>query len=155
MTTSDDRHSLVIRDPAQSDEADWRRLWAGYCSFYETNVPEAVTAATWKRMVTPGSPLFGRIAQMKEEVAGFTISIIHEGSWTLHPICYLEDLFVASKARGHGIGRVLIQDLLALAKEHHWSRLYWHTREGNAPARRLYDEFAAADDFVRYRLTLD
>jgi hypothetical protein len=91
MAASNNRNSLVIRDPAQSDEADWRRLWAGYCSFYETNVPEAVTAATWKRMVTPGSRLFGRIAQMKEEIAGFTISIIHEGSWTLYPICYLED----------------------------------------------------------------
>jgi len=90
MAASNNRNSLVIRDPAQSDEADWRRLWAGYCSFYEANVPEAVTAATWKRMVTPGSPLFGRIAQIKEGVAGFTISIIHEGSWTLHPNCYLE-----------------------------------------------------------------
>jgi GNAT superfamily N-acetyltransferase len=155
VTASDDRNSLVIRDPAQSDEANWRRLWAGYCAFYETDVPEAVTAATWKRMLTPGSPLFGRIAQLKREVAGFTISVIHEGSWTLHPICYLEDLFVAPKARGHGIGRALIEDLLALAKERHWSRLYWHTQEGNAPARRLYDEFAIADDFVRYRLTLD
>ena len=75
MTASDDRNSLVIRDPARSDETNWRRLWAGYCAFYETNVPEAVTAATWKRMLTPGSPLFGRIAQLKGEVAGFTISV--------------------------------------------------------------------------------
>ena len=102
----------------------------------------------------PGSPLFGRIAEWKGEVAGFTVSVLHQGSWTLDPICYLEDLFVAPKARGHGIGRALIADLLARAKEHGWSRLYWHTRQGNAPARRLYDKFAVADDFVRYRLTL-
>jgi GNAT superfamily N-acetyltransferase len=80
--------------------------------------------------------------------------VLHEGSWTVHPICYLEDLFVDEKARGHGIGRALIADLLSLAKERGWGRLYWHTREGNAPARRLYDEFAVADDFVRYRIGL-
>jgi GNAT superfamily N-acetyltransferase len=105
-------------------------------------------------MLTPGSPLFGRIAEWEGEVVGFTISILHEGSWTLHPICYLEDLFVAPKARGHGIGRALIADLRARGKERGWSRLYWHTRDGNVTARRLYDEFAVADDFVRYRLFL-
>jgi len=80
--------------------------------------------------------------------------VVHQGSWTLDPICYLEDLFVAPKARGNGIGSALVADLLARAKERGWSRLYWHTQQGNAPARRLYDEFAVADDFVRYRLTL-
>jgi GNAT superfamily N-acetyltransferase len=150
----DDPEPLVIRDPAPDDEGAWRHLWAGYCAFYETDVPEAVTAGTWARMLTPGSPLFGRIAEWEGEVAGFMISILHEGSWTLLPICYLEDLFVAPDARGHGIGRALIADLLARAKERGWSRLYWHTRAGNAPARRLYDEFAEADDFLRYRLSL-
>ena len=106
-------------------------------------------------MLTPVSSLFGRMAEWKGNVAGFTVSIIHQGSWTLDPICYLEDLFVAPEARGHGIGRALIADLLARAKERGWSRLYWHTREGNAAARRVYDEFVVPDDFVRYRLTLD
>jgi GNAT superfamily N-acetyltransferase len=151
---SGDSGPLVIRDPAPDDEGAWRVLWAGYCAFYEKSVPEAVTAGTWARILTPGSPLFGRIAQCKGDVVGFTVSILHQGSWTLDPICYLEDLFVAPLARGHGIGRALIADLLGRAKERGWSRLYWHTRESNAPARRLYNEFATADDFVRYRLNL-
>jgi hypothetical protein len=46
---------------------------------------------------------------------------------------------------------MLIADLIERAKSNGWSRLYWHTRAGN-PARRLYDEFIQADDFVRYRL---
>jgi GNAT superfamily N-acetyltransferase len=146
--------TLTIRDPRASDEEAWRRLWAGYCAFYEASVPEAVTASTWKRLMTPGHAMFGRIAMWKSDIVGFTVSVLHEGSWTVHPICYLEDLFVDEKARGHGIGRALIADLLSLAKERGWGRLYWHTREGNVPARRLYDEFAVADDFVRYRIGL-
>ncbi len=133
--------SLLIRDPLPGDEAAWRRLWAGYCAFYEKTVPETVTAYTWTRIATPGGAMLGRVALWEGDVAGFTVSVLHEGSWTLHPICYLEDLFVDEKARGHGIGRTLIADLLSLAKERGWSRLYWHTRArkraGPAPLRRV------------------
>ena len=53
-----------------------------------------------------------------------------------------------------GIGCALIDDRLAMAKTGGWARLYWHTRQGNETARRLYDKFAGADDFLRYRLIL-
>ena len=82
---------------------------------------------------------------------GFSTSVLHETTWTIAPVCYLEDLFVAPAFRGRGVGRMLIADLIERAKSNGWSRLYWHTRAGN-PARRLYDEFDKADDFVRYRL---
>ena len=83
-----------------------------------------------------------------------TVNVLHEGTWSAAPICYLEDLFVAPEARGAGIGRALISDLIAVGKVRGWSRLYWHTKSGNSEARRLYDRFVAADDFCRYRLVL-
>jgi GNAT superfamily N-acetyltransferase len=145
----------VIRDPRPADEADWRLLWSGYCEFYETEVPETVTAATWERMLAVGSPLFGRIAECDGRVAGFTISVLHEGSWTTRPCCYLEDLFVAPDLRGRGIARALIEDQVELCRQQGWSRLYWHTRDSNHEARRLYDHFTTADDFLRYRMILE
>ena len=42
-----------------------------------------------------------------------------------------------------------------LGRDRGWSRLYWHTRASNEAARRLYDKFVNADDFVRYRMILD
>jgi GNAT superfamily N-acetyltransferase len=83
-----------------------------------------------------------------------TVNVLHEGTWSTAPICYLEDLFVAPEARGGGIGRALIADLVERGKARGWSRLYWHTRAGNAQARQLYERFVAADDFCRYRLVL-
>jgi GNAT superfamily N-acetyltransferase len=143
--------TALIRDPLPADEAAWRELWSGYNAFYETAVPEAVTARTWQRILDPAAPVFGRLACVDDCVAGFDICVLHEGTWVIAPICYLEDLFVAPPFRGRGVGRMLIADLAARAKAEGWSRLYWHTRETN-PARRLYDEFVKADDFVRYRL---
>jgi GNAT superfamily N-acetyltransferase len=145
----------IIRDPRPDDEAAWRHLWAGYVAFYEAEVSDAVTAATWRRLFMAGSGLFGRIAEWDGVVCGFTVSIVHARSWALAPICYLEDLFVDPELRGRGLGRALIEDLIALGRDRGWSGIYWHTRQGNATARALYDRFAKADDFVRYRISLD
>ncbi len=144
----------VVRDPQISDEASWRRLWSGYNAFYEAEIPDSVTAATWERMLDPSSPIFGRLAVVQTAVVGFSVSILHEGTWTTEPICYLEDLFVDPNYRGRGLGRLLLQDLVDRAKMQGWSRLYWHTMATN-PARQLYDKFATADAFVRYRLFFD
>jgi GNAT superfamily N-acetyltransferase len=144
-------NTTSIRDARSSDEADWRRLWDGYNVFYETNVAPEITSQTWQRIIDPASSFLGRIAEADGTVVGFSISILHEGTWVARSVCYLEDLFVDPGCRGKGVGRKLIQDLVDRGKEQNWSTLYWHTRHDN-PARRLYDEFVKADDFVRYRL---
>lgn len=145
---------MRIRDPAAADETGWRRLWAGYLAFYGEDLAEAVTAATWRRILNPASPVFARLAEVDGTLVGMTVNVLHEGTWTTAPICYLEDLFVAPKARSAGIGRALIGDLVAMGKARGWSRLYWHTKSENVQARRLYERFVAADDFCRYRLVL-
>ena len=140
----------TIRDPAATDETVWRSLWSQYNAFYETNIPEAVTARTWERILDPASPIFARLAILDGKAVGFAVCVLHDSTWTIAPVCYLEDLFVAPEFRGRGCGRLLIQDVVDRAKAKGCARLYWHTRANN-PARRLYNEFADADDFVRYR----
>lgn len=140
-----------VRDATPQDEAAWRALWAGYNAFFGATVPAEVTAHTWRRILDPASPLFARLAEHESRVVGFAVCVLHEGSWVHAPICYLEDLFVDPDARGAGVGRALIDDLVALAEKRGWSRLYWHTEATN-PARALYDRFVPADRFVRYRM---
>jgi GNAT superfamily N-acetyltransferase len=145
---------IVIRDPTAADENVWRLLWADYNAFYGVNILKSVTAHTWRRILDPASTVSCRLAVVDDHIAGFAISVLHDSTWTATQVCYLEDLFVAPAFRGRGFGRLLIGDLVDRAKTKGWSRLYWHTRTGN-PARRLYDEFAGADDFVRYRMSFD
>lgn len=144
----------LVREIREADAKDWRRLWSGYNDFYETIVPAEVTEHTLRRLLDPTSTLIGRIAEKDQCVAGFSISVLHDSSWTSSRTCYLEDLFVDPDFRGAGVGRALIQDLIDLGRMRGWSRLYWHTQASNERARRLYDEFVQADNFMRYRLTL-
>ena len=145
---------ITVRDARAGDEQAWRRLWAGYLAFYEAEVPAATTDATWTRVLDPQNPMFTRLAERDGQIVGFANSVLHEATWTMDPSCYLEDLFVDPAARGCGVGRRLIQDLVDLGRERRWARLYWHTRGDNAVARQLYDSFVEADPFVRYRLLL-
>jgi ribosomal protein S18 acetylase RimI-like enzyme len=145
---------IEIRDPTAADEVAWRCLWNGYLSFYETMVPEEVTVETWRRILDPSSGIFARLAVRKNKVIGFAVAMLHPGTWSATPVCYLEDLFVAHDVRGFGVGRALIEDLIAQGRAQGWRKVYWQTRADNAAARRLYDSFAAADGFVRYTVEL-
>ena len=147
--------SLSVRGAAHEDESRWRELWAGYNAFYEEDVPEAITQSTWRRILNPAVPVLGRMAELDGRVVGFSNSVLHESTWVAAPICYLEDLFVDPRVRGRGVGRLLLQDLVVLARQNGWPKLYWHTRGNNVTARRLYDTFNPADDFVRYVVSLE
>lgn len=145
---------MIIRDIAAEDEAAWRDLWAQYLAFYSVDLSPEITNRTWARLMDPASPLAGRVAVAEGVVQGFALHHHHCSTWVAGEDCYLEDLFVADAARGLGLGRALIDDLIALAKARGWHRLYWHTDEGNSRARALYDSYAPWDGHVRYRLKL-
>jgi GNAT superfamily N-acetyltransferase len=146
---------MNTRNLIASDHAGWLRLWRGYCAFYQEPLPDSVTAATWAALLAPEQAILGRCVSTTDgSVIGFSLSVLHSSTWQLRPSCYLEDLFVDPDHRGSGAGRALIDDLMAMAQDRNWGRLYWHTEAGNVAARRLYDRYTTADDFVRYRLNL-
>jgi GNAT superfamily N-acetyltransferase len=143
---------VVIRAALPSDEPAWRQLWAAYCAFYGIGLPEDVTHRTWARILDPDAQVMCVVAEVDGMIYGFANCVVHENTWETQAICYLEDLFVTPSARGHGLGRALIEWLRNAMRAEGWARLYWVTHEDNAAARRLYDRFAEADGFVRYVL---
>jgi GNAT superfamily N-acetyltransferase len=147
--------NLTIRPIQAEDEAIWRELWAGYLDFYETALPEAVTNATWSRIIAGDDETFlAWVAVQDDTVIGFATVVLHDFTWSDHPAGLLHDLFVRPGLRGNGAGRALIEHVIEVGREAGWNRVYWLTKEDNATARRLYDTFAPADGFVRYRFAL-
>lgn len=141
----------AIRPATANDEARWRELWAGYCTFYEVTMSEAITAHTWQRILDAASPVHCIVScDAAGRMQGICHYILHDNTWTLTPVCYLEDLFVDPAVRGQQFGKALIDWLNAQMKAQGWSRIYWMTREDNACARRLYDRYTPRDAFVRY-----
>ncbi len=146
--------TLTLMDATADDAAAWHGLWQGFLDFYGVALDPAVTAHTWARILDPDHRMSCRIACDGEDALGFAIHHHHCSTWVMGDDVYLEDLFVAPAARGRGVGRALIEDLMELGRKHGWHRLYWNTDHENAAARRLYDSFDTTDGHVRYRLIL-
>jgi GNAT superfamily N-acetyltransferase len=145
-----------VRPVNASDEAAWRGLWQAYCDFYGVSIAAGVTDVLWRRIMDYRTTIHALVAETlpdscgTTELVGFANYVLHPYTWGTDLICYLEDLFVVSHARGCGAGSAMIEALIHLSRENGWSRLYWHTHESNDKARALYDRFTAVDPFVRY-----
>ncbi|MEZ5731203.1 MAG: GNAT family N-acetyltransferase [Paracoccaceae bacterium] len=145
---------IEITTATARDAAGWHRLWSAYLAYYGVDLAPEVTARTWARTLDPASPLTGRLAWQGAKMVGFAMHHHHASTWVMGDDCYLEDLFVDETARGAGVGRALIDDLITIARAKGWHRLYWHTDEGNTRARTLYDSYIENDGHIRYRLRL-
>ena len=144
-----------VRPPESADEAGWRRLWKGYCDFYEVSIARDVTDALWRRIMDRSAGIHAIVAESVPEereprLIGFGNYVLHPYTWGKGVMCYLEDLFVAEQARRAGVGMALIETLIQMGYDKGWARVYWHTHQSNEVARSLYDKVIPVDSFVRY-----
>jgi GNAT superfamily N-acetyltransferase len=146
---------LTVRSTRTEDAQAWHALWRGYCAALDGAVSDKVTEGVWQRILASNEPVWCLLAcRAGNEPVGFANYVLHPHTWSLQPVCYLEDLFVAPEARSSGAGRALIEGIVALGRRHGWRRVYWHTREDNHRARTLYDRLAPRTDYVRYDIDL-
>jgi len=146
---------LKVRPVTDADRGDWEPLWQGYLTFYEAQLPQQVTDATWRRFLDPGEPMHALVAEIDGRLAGLAHYLFHRSTWAPDCYCYLEDLFVLSALRGLGIGKALIEAVELAAIDAHATRLYWSTHQTNAQAQKLYDKLAERSGFIQYRKRLD
>jgi GNAT superfamily N-acetyltransferase len=130
------------------DRAAWEVLFTGYNTFYERVLPSGMFERAWsefradERMHALGARLDGRLV-------GIAHFLVHP-STTGSDACYLQDLFTAPDVRGRGVARALIGAVEVWARGQGCGRLYWHTRDSNHTARRLYDQVAENRGFIQY-----
>jgi ribosomal protein S18 acetylase RimI-like enzyme len=143
--------AVTVRRIEARDEPRWRELWDGYNRFYEREPAEAITRHAWTRIMDPATPVHAIVAEREDaRVIGIANYLIHESTSALTPVCYLQDLFVDPDCRAAGVGKAMIDWLLAEMAIQKWSRVYWHTRETNYRARGLYDKYTPHSGFLRY-----
>jgi GNAT superfamily N-acetyltransferase len=141
----------VTRELRPDDWDDWRALWGGYLAFYRAELPDDTSRATFDRLCAGADGLFGLLAlDEAQRGIGLANCVVHPSTWSRQPKCYLEDLFVAPAARGHDVGRVLLNAVRRAARDRGADRVYWHTQQYNGRARSLYDQVGRPTSFVVY-----
>jgi GNAT superfamily N-acetyltransferase len=144
--------TTTIRPLRVEDEAEWRRLWAGYLEYYETSVPEEVYRTTFARLLG-GDPqdFHGLVAEQHGTLIGLTHYLFHRHCWRVENVIYLQDLYVDPSVRGTGAGRALIEAVYTAGDAAGCPSVYWMTQDFNATARRLYDRVAKLTPFIKYQ----
>ncbi|MBH0238195.1 GNAT family N-acetyltransferase [Methylobrevis albus] len=145
-----DDDAIDIQPLGPGDHAAWLPLWRAYQTFYGVDIPDDVTATTWRRLLDPAEPMHGALARRVGAVVGLVHFIRHRSCWTTGDDCYLQDLFVEPARRGGGIGRRLIDHVQAAAIAAGCARVYWLTHETNTTAMVLYDKLAERSGFTEY-----
>ena len=87
-------------------------------------------------------------------VVGFALWYVTFSTWKGRPGLWLEDLFVRPAARGHGLGKALLQELAAVCVERGYPRFEWWVLDWNAPAIGFYRSLGAVpqDSWTTFRV---
>lgn len=143
---------ITIDKLAPSDREAWESLFRAYIDFYQRVEPPAMYERAWREFQAD-TRLHAFGARLDGRLVGITHFLIHP-STSSPDVCYLQDLFTASDARGKGVGRALIAAVADWAKARGCARVYWTTHESNSTARSLYDKVAENRGFIRYQIEL-
>jgi ribosomal protein S18 acetylase RimI-like enzyme len=107
------------------------RAWLVDHGLYEGRDEEQL-ADPWGAIINPGGQIF--VALLDNEVIG-TCAVLSHGSGTFE----LAKLVVAPAARGHGLGRQLVDACLSHARQRHMQRVVLVSNSRLGPAIRLYE----------------
>jgi GNAT superfamily N-acetyltransferase len=143
---------LDVARLSTEDQAAWELLFRGYIAFYGRDEPQEMYDRAWREFGADDR-LHALGVKLDGELVGIAHFLVH-ASTSSRDVCYLQDLFTAPAARGHGVARALISAVTEFARGRDCDRVYWTTQTSNATARGLYDQVAEDRGFMVYRIPL-
>lgn len=143
--------SPLIRPLKPQDFPEWLPLWDGNNLGHRD---EAVTAATWARLMEERSGMRGLCALADGRMAGLVHYILHPTTGAVAPICYMQDLYVDPGFRKRGLARAMVEKLTSIGKAEKWGRIYWLAEAKNEAAQALYKTLGVKLDFTLHVMPL-
>lgn len=96
------------------------------------------------------------VAKLDDEIIGFALYYVSYSTWKGRCL-YLEDFYVKESKRKLGIGQVLFEEVVSIAKARKVKRMDWQVLEWNEPALKFYrkNEAILDGEWVNGRLFFD
>ncbi|GLZ40196.1 GNAT family N-acetyltransferase [Actinokineospora sp. NBRC 105648] len=149
---------IVIRFAEEDDLDSIVGLLGEIDHFYGDEMVESthVRTAQTKAIVanrTTGAPRIIIAMDSAGDTLGFaSFSILWPAAGSSTSL-YLKELFVQSKKRASGVGRMLVQELFNIAKQQGCTRVEWTTDVANSDAQQFYQAvgFAPSSGKLFYR----
>ena len=138
----------MIAIVTEDDLPDLLPLMRGYCDFYEVDpADEALLAMSRVLIEDPERQGLQLIARDDEgRAVGFATIFWTWSTLSADRLGVMNDLFVASAARGGGVADALIAACSDRCREHGVPDLAWQTAKTNERARAVYERVGATRD---------
>ena len=136
--------TLAIRHAVPGDEGLILAMVKALAA-YERD-PDAVQATEQTirdSMFADGATVHAFIAEIEGAPVGFALWFLTWSTWTGRPSLYLEDLFVAERARRRGVARALFRKLAREAVARNCARVDWAVLDWNRSAMAFYERIGA------------
>jgi GNAT superfamily N-acetyltransferase len=133
---------ISVRPLEENDRAGWELLWQGYQRHLRTKVPDKAVELTWMKLMDSETELFGLVAVFETfRMAGLVHFSLAPSSWSVGPMCHLQDLYVHEQMRGQGVGHALMDEVFHYADKAKASQVFWHINRANFRAKLLMDKY--------------
>jgi GNAT superfamily N-acetyltransferase len=148
----------VIREATAQDVPDILSLVRELAAYErEPDAVEATEEMLAAALFGPSPVASCHVAELDGHVVGFALWYVTFSTWKGRPGLWLEDLFVQPAARGHGLGKQLLQTLAAVCVERGYPRFEWWVLDWNVYAQGFYRSLGARpeDDWTVWRVDGD
>ena len=138
--------NINIRRAIESDCARMLDLIQELAVFEKA--PDEVTATLEHFRLSgfgPNPVWWAFVAEVDGSVEGMALYYIRYSTWKGQRL-YLEDLIVTEKMRGHGLGKMLFEQLIVEYKEKGFSGMVWQVLDWNEPAINFYKKYGSSFD---------
>jgi GNAT superfamily N-acetyltransferase len=135
--------SVIIRDVAPADISALVGLLAERDRFYGVSRPDPDPSAIEDALFGPTPAGRALVARHDDGLAGLAAySFLWPAAGVTRSL-YLKELFVGAAFRRLGIGRLLMDELGRIAREHRCSRIEWTADTDRPEAQRFYAALGA------------
>lgn len=126
-----------IRRAVAGDAGELARLLHAFNTEYDEPTPPREALAERLRELLAGGSVVALLAG--RPAAGVAVLRLRPALWTLAADAYLEELYVVPERRRHGLGRALLEEAMATAREAGADHFELTTAEADVEARGLYE----------------
>ena len=147
---------IAISRVGEADLAELLPLMRGYCDFYEVSPSDDELLALSRALIAnPEGDGVQLLARSEGEAVGFATIFWSWATTIASRIGVMNDLFVATAARGSGAAEQLIHACVDECRKHGAAELTWQTATDNERAQRVYDRVGAErSEWVDYSLSV-
>lgn len=148
---------IKIRKAVKSDAENIVKLIFELADFEDLEPPDIKGQKRLIKDAFSKNPPFNIIlAEINNEIAGYSFYFFTYSSFLAKKSLYLEDIFITENQRSKGIGKLFFNELLKIAEKNNCGRMEWAVLDWNEKAIKFYDKLGAKElkEWKIYRMTL-